>query len=170
MSGLHPLVGRRHLLASTMIGTIGALLPAAPAHASASLAPDAATLEPASTSADQGMNPSGDRRVAATAASPSPADTSIRPFHYHASEEDLADLKRRIRATRWPRPIVAVRREGRTMRLSTKGRYAVMAMVDLARHSNGDPVSLSYGGKRPFAFTGKIGKVVFELAPQRAPR
>ena len=102
MSGLHPLVGRRHLLASTMIGTIGALLPAAPAHASASLAPDAATLEPASTSADQGMNPSGDRRVAATAASPSPADTSIRPFHYHASEEDLADLKRRIRATRWP--------------------------------------------------------------------
>ena len=29
------------------------------------------------------------------------------------------------------------------MRLSTKGRYAVMAMVDLARHSNGKPVSLA---------------------------
>jgi len=29
------------------------------------------------------------------------------------------------------------------MRLSTKGRYAVMAMVDLARHSVGNPVSLS---------------------------
>ena len=29
------------------------------------------------------------------------------------------------------------------MRLSTKGRYAVMAMVDLARHSNGNPVSLA---------------------------
>lgn len=29
------------------------------------------------------------------------------------------------------------------MRLSTKGRYAVMAMVDLARHSNGSPVSLA---------------------------
>ena len=28
------------------------------------------------------------------------------------------------------------------MRLSTKGRYAVMAMVDLARHSSGSPVSL----------------------------
>jgi len=26
----------------------------------------------------------------------------IRPFHYHASDEDLADLKRRVRATRWP--------------------------------------------------------------------
>ena len=29
------------------------------------------------------------------------------------------------------------------MRLSTKGRYAVMAMVDLARHGNGQPVCLS---------------------------
>ena len=29
------------------------------------------------------------------------------------------------------------------MRLGTKARYAVMAMVDLARHSNGNPVSLS---------------------------
>ena len=29
------------------------------------------------------------------------------------------------------------------MRLSTKGRYAVMAMVDLAQHSDGEPVSLA---------------------------
>ena len=29
------------------------------------------------------------------------------------------------------------------MRLSTKGRYAVMAMVDLARHSAGKPVALA---------------------------
>src|ERR1700756_681158 len=29
------------------------------------------------------------------------------------------------------------------MRLSTKGRYAVMAMVDLAQHSNGAPISLA---------------------------
>ncbi|HEY7006629.1 MAG TPA: epoxide hydrolase [Sphingomicrobium sp.] len=29
-------------------------------------------------------------------------DTSIRPFSFHAPEEDLADLKRRIAATRWP--------------------------------------------------------------------
>ena len=28
------------------------------------------------------------------------------------------------------------------MKLSTKGRYAVMAMVDLARHSGGKPVAL----------------------------
>ena len=29
------------------------------------------------------------------------------------------------------------------MRLSTKGRYAVMALVDLAGHSNGRPVALA---------------------------
>ena len=29
------------------------------------------------------------------------------------------------------------------MRLTTKGRYAVMAMVDLAQHSDGEPVSLA---------------------------
>ena len=29
------------------------------------------------------------------------------------------------------------------MRLSTKGRYAVMAMVDLAQHSGGGPVALA---------------------------
>jgi len=31
-----------------------------------------------------------------------PTDESIRPFEFHATEEDLADLKRRIVATRWP--------------------------------------------------------------------
>jgi pimeloyl-ACP methyl ester carboxylesterase len=29
-------------------------------------------------------------------------DAAIRPFTFHASDEDLADLKRRIAATRWP--------------------------------------------------------------------
>jgi pimeloyl-ACP methyl ester carboxylesterase len=29
-------------------------------------------------------------------------DSSIRPFEFHASDDDLADLKRRIAATRWP--------------------------------------------------------------------
>jgi hypothetical protein len=36
------------------------------------------------------------------------------------------------------------RDEGReTVKLSTKGRYAVMAMADLAHHSNGRPVALA---------------------------
>ena len=29
-------------------------------------------------------------------------DAPIRPFSFHASDEELADLKRRIAATRWP--------------------------------------------------------------------
>ena len=41
--------------------------------------------------------------VAAAAATVQPAvDASIRPFQFHASDADLADLKRRILATRWP--------------------------------------------------------------------
>jgi pimeloyl-ACP methyl ester carboxylesterase len=41
--------------------------------------------------------------TAAAAASIQPAaDTSIRPFQFHASADDLADLRRRILATRWP--------------------------------------------------------------------
>ena len=37
----------------------------------------------------------------------------------------------------------AVRKGTEPMKLSTKGRYAVMAMVDLARHSAGKPVALN---------------------------
>jgi pimeloyl-ACP methyl ester carboxylesterase len=41
--------------------------------------------------------------VVAAAATPSWAeDESIRPFRYHASDEALADLKRRLAATKWP--------------------------------------------------------------------
>jgi hypothetical protein len=29
-------------------------------------------------------------------------DASIRPFQFHASDEELANLKRRIKETRWP--------------------------------------------------------------------
>ena len=32
---------------------------------------------------------------------------------------------------------------------------------------NGEVVSATYKAKAPFAFTGKIGKVVFDLAPQK---
>ena len=39
--------------------------------------------------------------AAATAAQPA-ADASIRPFTFHASDEALAEMKRRILATRWP--------------------------------------------------------------------
>ena len=38
----------------------------------------------------------------AEAAAPAAGDPSIRPFKFHASDADLADLRRRIAATRWP--------------------------------------------------------------------
>jgi pimeloyl-ACP methyl ester carboxylesterase len=39
---------------------------------------------------------------ATTASAPAADGTAIRPFHFHASDEQLADLRRRIQATRWP--------------------------------------------------------------------
>ncbi len=43
-------------------------------------------------------------------------------------------------------------------------RFSSYAGMDIGK-DNGDPVSLSYRAKSPFPFTGKIGKVVFELVP-----
>ena len=40
--------------------------------------------------------------AAVTAIGEQSVDTSIRPFSYHASDAQLADLKRRIKETRWP--------------------------------------------------------------------
>jgi pimeloyl-ACP methyl ester carboxylesterase len=39
---------------------------------------------------------------AATASDPAADGTAIRPFHFRVSDEQLADLSRRIQATRWP--------------------------------------------------------------------
>ena len=40
--------------------------------------------------------------VGTAATAEASGDSSIRPFHYRAKNEDLADLKRRVAATRWP--------------------------------------------------------------------
>jgi hypothetical protein len=40
-------------------------------------------------------------------------DPSIRPFEVHVPDEDLADLRRRLVATRWPgKELVADRSQG----------------------------------------------------------
>jgi arylsulfatase len=44
-------------------------------------------------------------------------------------------------------------------------RFSSYSGMDVGR-DNGDVVSMTYKGKAPFAFTGKIGKVVFDLAPE----
>jgi pimeloyl-ACP methyl ester carboxylesterase len=43
-------------------------------------------------------------RPASTSSESGVRDDAIRPFTYHASDEALADLRRRIAATRWPSP------------------------------------------------------------------
>jgi pimeloyl-ACP methyl ester carboxylesterase len=59
------------------------------------LAPEHPTTEQEITLAE--------RPVIGTKSSFQPADDlSIRPFQFHASDEELADLKRRILSTRWP--------------------------------------------------------------------
>ncbi len=44
----------------------------------------------------------GTSLVGAAAMAQQTGDTSIRPFKFHASDEALADLRRRIGATKWP--------------------------------------------------------------------
>ncbi|MEO8547808.1 MAG: epoxide hydrolase family protein [Sphingomicrobium sp.] len=103
MSGILPLIGRRHFLATTLVGTIAAILPASSAHA-ASTSPHASgteTLSP-TNSAGSAATVAESSVIGTAATGDSSGDTSIRPFKYHASDAELADLKRRIKATKWP--------------------------------------------------------------------
>ena len=43
-------------------------------------------------------------------------------------------------------------------------RFSSYAGMDIGK-DNGELVSATYKAKSPFAFTGKIGKVVFDVAP-----
>ncbi len=64
----------------------------------------AAVSSAPTASGDEGTS-SGQRTTSAAAVGESRAgDTSIRPFQFHATDEALADLRRRIAATRWPTP------------------------------------------------------------------
>ena len=58
---------------------------------------DAETVAPEAKSTAEGPP-----IIIATATAEPAEDISIRPFEFHASDEDLADLRRRIAATRWP--------------------------------------------------------------------
>jgi len=55
------------------------------------------------------------------------------------------------------------------MEQSVPQRFTSYAGMDIGK-DNGEPVSPSYEAKSPFAFTGKIAKVVFDLAPNAARR
>ncbi len=104
MPGPRPLLGRRHFLASAVLGTIGVLLPSTPLHAASTEPPGAQASVPApttTTTAPAGAVVDAPVIGAATTAEAG-GDAAIRPFKYHATDAELADLKRRIAATRWP--------------------------------------------------------------------
>jgi pimeloyl-ACP methyl ester carboxylesterase len=75
MASSYAVIGRRQLLASTMVGALGAALPGNAAQAGTADAIDGAG---------------------------STGGSSIRPFHFRASDDALSDLRRRVAATQWP--------------------------------------------------------------------
>jgi pimeloyl-ACP methyl ester carboxylesterase len=109
MSRLRPSIVRRprlmtsRIMTSALAGMVGLCLPAA-AHAG-TVPPAPATTEtmaPASAKAAPGATITQHALIGAAATVPGADDTSIRPFKYHASDEALADLRRRVAATKWP--------------------------------------------------------------------
>jgi pimeloyl-ACP methyl ester carboxylesterase len=105
MAAIRSLLARRGFLASTFIGSMGLVLPAAaaPAATTSAATPRARTRaswisRPVSTGAADG----GATAAGADGAAQPTGDASVRPFHYRATDEELADLKRRIKATKWP--------------------------------------------------------------------
>jgi pimeloyl-ACP methyl ester carboxylesterase len=105
MLGIRPLIGRRYFLASAAVGTIGAFLPLSAAHAASTLppgTPSPQTVAPTPSTTASPAASAGEASVIGAATAEQSGDASIRPFKYHASDAELADLKRRIKATKFP--------------------------------------------------------------------
>jgi len=101
-----PSFGRRHFLASAAVGVIAAGFPLTSAKAATVVPPSSSSAETvapaASTPAPASAMTMLQSTSSAMAAPDQSVDSSIRPFHFRASDDELADLKRRIKATRWP--------------------------------------------------------------------
>ncbi len=105
MSKRNPLIGRRDfLVTSAMAGAIGAILPTAAAHAETA-SPSPTVVEspaPVLTTASPDAATGGTFIIGDAAIAQPSGDPAIRPFQFHASDEALADLRRRVIATKWP--------------------------------------------------------------------
>jgi pimeloyl-ACP methyl ester carboxylesterase len=114
MPRLKSVIGSHHfLVTSALAGAASLFLPAA-AHAETTQPAPAGTAStvqaPAAANSSAGVVQT---MVISATAAPAADDTSIRPFHFHASDEALADLRRRIAATKWPsRELVADATQG----------------------------------------------------------
>ena len=102
MPGSHPQLGRRHFLATTVLGSVALILPVNAAHGATTPPPAPAGTETLVPSPATTTTLSDAPIIGAAATFQLADDPSIRPFHYRASDEELADLKRRVQATKWP--------------------------------------------------------------------
>ena len=92
---------RNRLMLATSVTAGAMLLASTPAHAETTPAPSPTqTLEPAS--AAKPASTVQQVIIGAATVAPADEDTSIRPFRFHASDEALAEMRRRILAMRWP--------------------------------------------------------------------
>ena len=101
MAALYPFIGRRQLLASSLVGAIGVIATSGTAHAATTPSSDSAGAR-AGASRPETMLANGAATDGAAAAAEPNADPSIRPFRFRASDDALADLRRRVAATIWP--------------------------------------------------------------------
>jgi pimeloyl-ACP methyl ester carboxylesterase len=104
--------GHQLLMTSALVGAIGIFLPAGEARAATAGAAAAATASvPPGARADVSVATSSAAASAMLAGES--GDSAIRPFRAHVPDEELADLRRRLEATRWPdRETVADRSQG----------------------------------------------------------
>ena len=103
MPVLRSLIDTRQFLASTLVGTIGVFVPLSDAHAETTPpSPAGAQTLSAAPRAASNASAAGTSVISAAAMAQASEDSSIRPFKFHASDEALADLRRRIAATKWP--------------------------------------------------------------------
>jgi pimeloyl-ACP methyl ester carboxylesterase len=103
MSAQQSLMARRHfLITSALVGAGGLIIPTIAHAEGAPVSPDAQTIAPTQTTTASPAAIGTAMLVGAVATAQASGDSSIRPFHYRATDEELADLKRRVAATRWP--------------------------------------------------------------------
>ena len=103
MFDLHPLLARRRFLTSTVLGTVGLLIPIGAANAQST--PPTASAPTETLTQAPTASPSATTSASSAFIGTAPkmaSDTSIRPFQYHATDEELADLRRRVKSARWP--------------------------------------------------------------------
>ncbi len=111
MSRSYSIIGKRNRLAAyALAGAIAIFLPAVGAHAETS-SPARSGVEVTQAS------------VTGVSEGRAAVDQTIRPFQFHATDEAIDDLKRRIKATRWPdRELVTDDSQG--VRLATMQKLA----------------------------------------------